>query len=95
MIHLPFLEEAKNGLKTLDRLCLSVNYSEVIAAFSFCCEKTTTMENKPPTADALLQHANKEPQVKFHCGIDLHQSPGAGLGINVTKNGQQFGSVNQ
>ena len=25
------------------------------------------------------------PLVKFHCRIDLHQSPGAGLGMNVTK----------
>ena len=30
------------------------------------------------------------PQVKFHCRIDLHQSPGAGLGMNVTKNGHSL-----
>ena len=56
------------------------------------------MENLPPTTDAPLQHARRAesikqvsgPQVKF---LDLYQSPGAGLGMNVTKNGHQ--SVSQ
>ena len=36
-----------------------------------------------------------EPQVKFHCRIDLHQSPGLDLVWLWQKNGYQFQSVSQ
>ena len=66
----------------------------------FCRDKKTIcMKNIPPTVDAMLQYAMQPiklhvvsvAQVKMHSKKVLHQIPGAGLGMNATRNICVFG----